>query len=34
MTLSNLKTEPIYGFGTAERNNIEKLYINKDLAKI
>jgi len=34
MNISTLNTNPLYGFGTAPRDNIDKLYINNDLAKI
>ncbi len=34
MNISTLNTNPIYSFGSADRDNIEKLYINNELSKI
>jgi hypothetical protein len=31
---SNKETAPLYGFGTAHRDKLEKMFINNDLAKI
>ncbi len=33
MPLSSIKSSPIYGFGSCDRDNTKKLYLSKDLSK-
>jgi len=33
MNVSTLNSNPLHSFGTAPRDNLDKLFINKELAK-